>query len=274
MKYSILLLAVAIIFASCGGRGTARGRGGAKAATATTAAASQTAPVRYGYRVVASYPHDTGSYTQGLFWHEGALYESTGEYGRSTLRRVDLETGRATQRIDLPADIFAEGAALLGGRIYQITWYEQQAFVYDPATFERTGGFTYRGEGWGLATDGTDLYMSDGTPNITVRDPATFAARRTIVVRNGDRPVRYINEMEWIDGRLWANVYLTNEIVIIDPASGLIEGIVDLAGLASQLEITPDTDVMNGIAHDPATGRIFVTGKNWNRLFEIEIVKK
>jgi glutamine cyclotransferase len=134
--------------------------------------------------------------------------------------------------------------------------------------------FSYKGEGWGLATDGRKLYMSDGTPNITVRSPETFAAERTIVVRSGGRPVQYINELEWIDGRLWANVYLTNNILIIDPESGRVEGIIDFSGIASQLAITPSTDVMNGIAYAPESGRIFVTGKRWNRLFEVEIIRQ
>jgi glutamine cyclotransferase len=230
--------------------------------------------VRYGYKIVASCPHDPAAYSQGLFWHEGALYESTGEYGRSTLRRVKLETGDVTQQIALDNRYFAEGAALVGGRIYQLTWTEGKCFVYDPATFAQMREFPYKGEGWGLATDGEKLYMSDGTPNIAVRNPATFEIERTLAVRNEGRAVQYINELEWIDGKIWANVYMTYEILIIDPADGRVEGIVDFAGIASHLTITNTTDVMNGIAYDPATGRIFVTGKNWDKLFEIEIVKK
>ncbi len=261
MRYALILLAVSLV--ACGSRGRTR--------TSSTAAQS---PVRYGYKIVNAYPHDPTAYTQGLLWHEGALYESTGEYGRSTLRRVDLPTGVVTRSLPLSNDIFAEGAALVGGRIYQLTWYDERAFVYDPATFEKTGEFRYKGEGWGLATDGERLYMSDGTPNITVRNPSTFAVERTVAVRREGRPVRHINEMEWIEGRLWANIYLTNEIVIIDPADGRVEGVVDFTGIASQLTVDATTDVMNGIAYDPATKRIFVTGKNWNRLFEIEIFKK
>jgi glutamine cyclotransferase len=231
-------------------------------------------PTRYGYKIVNSYPHDTGAYTQGLFWHGGALYESTGQYGTSSLRRVELATGETTRGVSLADDFFAEGAALVDGRIYQLTWLENKCFVYDAATLARTGEFTYKGEGWGLATDGKKLYMSDGTANITVRDPATFASVGGIVVRRDGRPVSNVNEMEWIDGRIWANVYLTWEIVIIDPADGRVEGVIDFSSIASQLSVTDATDVMNGIAYDPATKRVFVTGKNWDRLFEIEIFKK
>ncbi len=260
MRYAFLLFAVGLV--SCGNRGkTGNGQ-------------TPPTPVMYGYKIVATHPHDSGAYTQGLFWHEGALYESTGEYGRSTLRRVEPETGTTTHSVALDDRYFAEGSALLDGRIYQLTWMEGKCFVYDMATFEPTGEFTYKGEGWGLATDGERLYMSDGTANITVRNPATFAVERTIVVRREGRPVDMINEMEWIDGRLWANVYLTNEIVIIDPSDGRVEGVVDFTGIASNLVVTYSTDVMNGIAHDAATGRIFVTGKRWDKLFEVQPVRK
>jgi glutamine cyclotransferase len=230
--------------------------------------------VRYGYKIVDSYPHDTEAYTQGLFWYDGRMWESTGEYGASTLRATALPTGETIRRTALSDDYFAEGAVELGGKIYQLTWLEGKCFVYDAATLEREREFGYKGQGWGLATDGESLYMSDGTPNITVRDPATFAPRRSIVVRNEGRPVDFLNELEWIDGRLWANVYTSTEIVIIDPSDGRVEGIVDFSDIISQLTVTSSTDVMNGIAHDAATGRVWVTGKRWNRLFEIEIIKK
>lgn len=264
MRYAILLCAVCLVACgSCGSRSASRQH-----------RANPQPPVRYGYKIVAEYPHDTDAYTQGLFWHEGALYESTGEYGRSDLRRVELETGTTTREISLDDDFFGEGAALLGGRIYQLTWQKGCCFVWDANTFEPIGEFTYRGQGWGLTTDGEKLYMSDGTPNITVRNGTSFAAEHTIVVRNQGRPVQDINELEWIDGCIWANIYLTNEIIVIDPSNGRVEGVIDFTGIASHLVVTPSTDVMNGIAYDPATKRIFVTGKNWNKLFEIELVKK
>jgi glutamine cyclotransferase len=243
----------------------------------------QTPPTvtKYGYRIVAEYPHDAISYTQGLFWHEGMLYESTGEYGSSAMMKVALDTGRATARRELDRRYFGEGAALLNGLVYQLTWLEGTLFVYDAATLTPQATLTYSGEGWGLTTDGTKLYMSDGTANITVRDPQTFRTERVIVVNNGGKPIDQINELEWIEGRIWANLYITDysrmaypKAVIIDPATGNITGEVDFSGIYSRLAVTRSTDVMNGIAYDPATGRIFVTGKNWNKLFEIELVKK
>jgi glutamine cyclotransferase len=259
MKYLMILCAVCLV--ACGNRASKRRQ-------------TPEPPARYDYQIVASYPHDPQAYTQGLMWHDGALIESTGEYGRSTLRRVALETGEVTHKISLDNRSFGEGAAMQGGKIYQLTWMEERCLVYDAATFAPAGEFTYSGEGWGLTSDGERLYMSDGTPNITVRNARTFAVEKTIVVRNEGRTLQYINELEWIDGRIWANVYLTNEIVIIDPADGRVEGIIDLSNIVSQIDITPSTDVMNGIAHDPDKGRIFITGKNWNRLFEIKITRR
>jgi glutamine cyclotransferase len=230
--------------------------------------------VPYGYKIVNSYPHDTGAYTQGLCIYLGEMYESTGEYGHSTLRHVELETGKVTREVKLSDQYFAEGMAILDGLIYQLTWQSGRAFVYNAANYERHGEFTYSGEGWGLTTDGTKLYMSDGTPNIVVRDPATFRAERTIVVRKDGLSVQNINELEGIDGRIWAYVYLTDDILIINPESGAVEGIIDFTGIESQLALTYSTDVMNGIAYDAETKRIYVTGKRWNKLFEIEIFKK
>ena len=264
MRHTITILLCAVCLVACGSRSASRQRG----------SDTPTSPVRYGYKIVAAYPHDPAAYTQGLFWHAGALYESTGEYGRSTLRRVELTTGDVLQRVALPDNVFGEGSVLLGGKIFVLTWEQNRCLLYDPATFSQVGEFPYRGEGWGLTTDGEKLYMSDGTPNIAVRNPTTFATERTIAVRREGVPVNLVNELEWIDGRIWANVYLTNEILIIDPSDGRVEGSIDFTGISSQLTITRTTDVMNGIAFDASNGRIFVTGKNWNRLFEIEIVKK
>ena len=265
MKYSITVLMCAVCLVACGSRG----------------GKTQNVPTAYGYKIVNSYPHDTEAYTQGLFWHEGSLYESTGEYGNSSLRQVALETGETVRRVDVSDEFFAEGAVLLEGKIYQLTWYKEKCFVYEASTFQKTGEFDYKGEGWGLTTDGTKLYMSDGSANIVVRNPADFSIERTIVVRNAGRPVQYLNELSWIDGKIWANLYIADyremtspKVVIIDPSSGNVEGVVDFTGIYGRLVVTPYTDVMNGIAYDPATKRIFVTGKRWNRLFEIEIFKK
>lgn len=229
---------------------------------------------QYTYVVKNTYPHETDAFTQGLFWHDGHLWESTGLEGYSRMRKVELTTGRAVASVDLDVNLFGEGAALLDGKIYQLTWQNGIALVYDPATLERTGQFRYTGDGWGLTTDGEWLYMSDGSSRITVLDPADFSRKRSISVKNGRANLRELNELEWIDGKIWANVYMTETIAIIDPATGAVEGIVDCTGILPAEDYTADTDYMNGIAHDPATGRIFVTGKNWPKLFEIELREK
>lgn len=224
------------------------------------------APVLYGHRVRNVYPHDRTAYTQGLLWHDGYLYESTGLEGGSTLRQVDLTDGRVVRSVPLDDSYFGEGLALLGGKLYQLTWRSNKGFVYDLKTFERVGEFGYGGEGWGLATDGTSLYQSDGTEKIRVIDPETFRTVRTIEVCTDRSRVPYINELEWIDGELWANVYTTDTVIRIDPRTGAVVGVIDLAGLLSPADVTAQTDVLNGIAYDAKTGRIFVTGKNWNKL--------
>lgn len=228
----------------------------------------------YGHKVKAVYPHDRGAYTQGLLWHDGALYESTGVEGQSSLRRVDLTTGEVLQNVNLPRNYFGEGLVLLGDKLYQLTWQNNKALVYDRKTFEQVGEFDYPGEGWGLATDGKLLYMSDGSEKIRVLDPATFKPLRTLEVYTDQGKLLYINEMEWINGQLWANVYTTDKIVRIDPATGAVLGVIDMSGLLSPSDIAPQTDVFNGIAYDAKRHRIFVTGKYWNKLFEVEIFEK
>lgn len=231
-------------------------------------------PVLYGHQVKTVYPHDKGAYTQGLLWHDGALYESTGVEGQSSLRKVDLTTGKVLQNLDLPRHYFGEGLALLGDKFYQLTWQNNKALVYDRSTFEKVGEFNYAGEGWGLATDGRSLYMSDGTEKIKVLDPATFKPLRTLEVYTDQSKLLYINEMEWIDGELWANVYTTDKIVRIDPRTGAVTGVIDMSGLLSPADIGPETDVFNGIAYDAKRRRIFVTGKYWDKLFEVEVFRK
>lgn len=245
-----------------------------RAKNSQAAAAGKTVVKTYGYRVKNVYPHDPAAFTQGLYWHDGYLWESTGLEGHSQMRKVKLETGETVKSVNLGDEYFGEGAALLGGKIYQLTWENGVVFVYDPATLERTGQFRYPGQGWGLTTDGEMLYMSDGSARITLVDPADFSRKRSFAVRMGRTSKREINEMEWIEGRIWANVYLSDSILIIDPATGNVEGVIDLGGLLPQEEWTATTDVLNGIAYDPETKRIFVTGKNWPKLFEIEIYEK
>ncbi|MCD8172220.1 MAG: glutaminyl-peptide cyclotransferase [Alistipes sp.] len=231
-------------------------------------------PIHYTYMVKNVYPHNESSYTQGLYWHDGYLWEGTGQYGQSVLMQVDLRTGEAVRSVELDGGYFGEGIALLDGRIYQLTWLEGQCIVYDAVTLDVVGSFEYAGQGWGLTTDGTYLYMSNGSHEIYVLNPAGFRRRDTIRVSVGRRRLSQLNELEWIEGRIWANIYGSDQIAIINPEDGVVEGLVNLEGLLPDSERTPRTDVLNGIAYDESTGRIFVTGKNWSRLFEIEIREK
>ena len=227
-------------------------------------------PKRYNIEVVKEYNHDTGAYTQGLFFNGGQLYESTGQFGESTMRIVDLQTGRVQRKLDFSRKYFAEGSVILGDKLYILTWTNKVAFVYDAATLEYRQSYSYPREGWGLTTDGTQLIASDGSSRLYFLSPE-FKLQKTVnVVLNG-RPVRYLNELEWIGGKIWANVYTTDLIVIIDPKSGEVEATVNCGGLLPDKLRKPDTDVLNGIAAD-ADGRIYLTGKNWPRLYEIKLV--
>ena len=269
MRLFTLLLSALLCCTACGSRnlrGNTEGQAG-------TAQPGERLPDRYTYTVVRSYPHSVESYTQGLQYTDGALWESTGEYGRSVLQRLDLERGTSEVMVRLPDSEFGEGLTLLGDSVYLLTWLNNTAHLYDRRNFLPLGDFRYPGEGWGLTTDGRRLYMSDGTDRIRVLDPATFARTGDIPVTCEGEPVRLLNELEWIDGRIWANVYTTDIILVIDPATGAAEGIVDLTGLLPDAERTPLTDVLNGIAYDKEGGRIFVTGKRWPKIYEIEPVK-
>lgn len=253
------------------------GNAGSRQTPAGGATEEKAAPARatyYTYTVKNTYPHDPTSYTQGLFWHDGCLWEGTGQYGMSALVKVDLETGKMKEKVDLDGSYFGEGIALLDGKVYQLTWQENTAFVYDASTIVQTGKFRYNGEGWGLTTDGTWLYMSDGSSRIYVVDPADFSRKRSIGVQLNGHNLMFLNELEWINGRIWANVYMDDAIVVIDPATGVVEAVVDMRGILPASEHTASTDVLNGIAYDPVSGRIFVTGKNWPKLYEIELVEK
>jgi len=232
------------------------------------------APKQYTYRVVKSYPHDTRAYTQGLFYHNGFLYESTGQYGQSSLRKVDITTGAVMQISKVARKYFAEGICLLNGKIYQLTWQEQECLIYDVNTFRQTGTLRYPTEGWGLTTDGKQLIMSDGTSTIYFRDPKSFAEMRRITVRNNGKEVNYINDLEYINGEIWANVYTQDIILRINPDNGVVTGVIDMKNLLPANLRTSKTDVLNGIAYDAKNNRIFVTGKNWSRLYEIVVVEK
>ena len=226
----------------------------------------------YKVRVVKEYPHDITSYTQGLFFHGDSLYESTGQYGESTFRTVDLETGEALSRMDFSRKYFIEGSVIFGEDLYILTWESGVAFRYDAATHKYKSSLAYPREGWGLTTDGKQLIASDGTAFLYFMDADLNVLRRQRVTLDG-KSVRNLNELEYIDGKIWANVYLDDTIVIINPADGKVVGTVDCRGLLPARERTRDTDVLNGIAVD-RDGRIFLTGKLWPKMYEIELVKK
>jgi glutamine cyclotransferase len=223
------------------------------------------------YRVVNRFPHDTNAYTQGLLFHNGKLYEGTGLIGESSLREVDLSTGKVLRRIDLTGEHFGEGIAIVGDSVFQLTWQSGLALVYDLDTFTVIDTLHYSGEGWGLAWDGQALIMSDGSATLQFRDPRDFRVIRTLEVRDKNVPLRELNELEFVNGHILANVYRTDYVVRIDPASGNVLAWIDLKGLLRPDEKTGNTDVLNGIAWDPVAQRLFVTGKRWPFLFEIAL---
>ena len=237
----------------------------------------------YGYEVVKSYPHDPKAFTEGLFYHDGFLYESTGEEGRSSLRKVEIETGKVVQKFDLPSEDFGEGIAMIGDKIFQLTWRQRLGRVFDAKDFKLLKEFTYEGDGWGMTTDGTNLFLTQSTHVIKVMNPETFATVRTIpVMREDGKPLMQINELEMIKGELWANVWHSedsgilgkpNYIARIDPNSGKLLGWINLAGISPDDQKGDDKreNTLNGIAYDAATDRIFVTGKNWKHLYEIKL---
>jgi glutamine cyclotransferase len=231
-------------------------------------------PKQYTYKVVKSYPHDRNAYTQGLFFHEGILYESSGQYGYSNLRKSNLATGKVLQALNIPRQYFAEGACILNNKLYLLTWQEHTCFVYEARTFKQVGTFQYPTEGWGLTTSGTQLIMSDGSATLYFRHPDTFVEQRRITVRNDNKPVQYLNELEYINGEIWANVYTANQIVRIDPKDGTVVGVIDLTNLLPHNLRTAKTDVLNGIAYDETSKRLVVTGKNWPKLYEIVVSEK
>lgn len=264
MKRFLVTFFLSGILIGCGGNSTARQQG----------QPTKVEPKRYTYEIVASYPHLTTSYTQGLQFVDGVMWEGTGQHGESYLQRIDLTTGKADIVSKLPERDFGEGITLLGERIYQLTWTSNRAYVYDRKSGKQIKTLRYTGEGWGLTTDGTKLFMTDGTSRLSTIDPETFRRTSAVTVTYNGNPVQLLNELEWIDGKIWANVYTTDNIVIIDPKTGVVEGIIDLEGLLPASEVTPSTDVLNGIAYDSVNKRIFVTGKNWSKLFEIKIIEQ
>lgn len=275
--------------ATSGATGTsaATGTSGASAATGATgtSAASrknipaapgpdwQGKPKEYGIKVVNEYPHDETSYTQGLFFQGDFLIETTGQKGESTLRKVDLKTGKALKRFDFDRKYFLEGSVELNGKIFILTWLNKVAFIYDASSLEYLQTFSYPREGWGLTTDGTQLIASDGSSKLFFMDER-FQLKKTLQVRLDGKPLRALNELEWIGGKVWANVYLTDMIVVIDPQTGNVEAKIDCTGLLPEALRDEYTDVLNGIAFNPADGRLYLTGKYWKRLYEVELVER
>jgi glutamine cyclotransferase len=240
--------------------------------SAGQAPAGGTLPL-FGYQIVRVYPHDPEAFTQGLQYVDGVLYEGTGLRGRSSIRRVELETGKVLQKRDVPAEHFGEGIVLWKNDLIELTWQSHVALVYDRTTFQPKKQFTYPGEGWGLTDDGTNLIMSDGTNELRVLDPATFVEKRRIKVTAAGTPLRELNELEFVKGEILANIWQTDYLARIAPDTGKVNAYIDLRGLLTPAE-RAHTDVLNGIAYDAKGDRLFVTGKLWPKMFEVKLVKK
>jgi len=221
--------------------------------------------------IVNIFPHDPESFTEGLVYHKGYLYESTGLNGQSFLKKTEIKSGKIIKEVKLSEKYFAEGMAILDNKIYQLTWQNQTGFIYDLQSFKETGKFSYSGEGWGLTTNGEKLFMSNGSPMISCIDPVSFAVIRKIKVHDGKIPVNNLNELEFIRGEIWANIFMEDVIARISPQTGKVLGWIDLGRLRPMFPDPGNRDVLNGIAYDPEGDRIFVTGKYWTKLFEIKV---
>lgn len=238
------------------------------------------APDVYNYKIINSYPHDQNAYTQGLEFHDGFLYESTGQHGTSSLRKVELETGKVVKQIDLDKQFFGEGMTVLNDKIFMLTWQKGIGFIYDFETFEQKGTFKYKNsiQGWGLANDGKRLIKTDGSERIWFLNAQTQAEESYIEAYTNKRKVESLNELEYIDGKIYANIYQQNSILIVDATTGKVEGVADLNGLKDEMQKTQklviQDEVLNGIAYDKVNNKLYVTGKNWGKLFEIELIKK
>ncbi len=231
-------------------------------------------PIHYSYTVVNAFPHDRSAFTEGLVYWSGNLYESTGLNGQSSLREVDLTSGKVLQQIPLSSEYFGEGLAILGDKAYQLTWQTHVAFCYNVADFHLEKTFPYAAEGWGLTTDGQSLIASDGSSQIRFIDPATFAVQHTIDVTLLGQPVKELNELEYIKGEIYANIWQTNYVARIDPQTGHVVGVIDFTGLLALADHTPDVDVLNGIAYDADHDRLFVTGKKWPKIYEVKLTSR
>ena len=235
-----------------------------------------TAPSLYTYEIINEYPHDINAYTQGLEFYNGTLYESTGKQGRSSLRKVDFQTGEVLEKIDLEKNQFGEGITIMNGKIYQLTWQNGIGFVYDLNDFKKIDSFQYgqSKEGWGLCNDGSKMYKSDGTEKIWFLNPNTLAEEGFIQTATNKSIFNMANELEYIDGKIYANVYQKPSMMIIDATSGAIEGVINFGGLKEKVKKHTELDVLNGVAYHPDRKTFFVTGKNWNKMFEVKIIKK
>ena len=232
-------------------------------------------PVLYTFQVLDSYPHDIEAYTQGLEFSNDTLYESTGQRTESTLRKTDYTSGEVLKTVKLGDQFFGEGLTILNDKIYQLTWQKKTGFIYDLASMEQTGTFVYGNsqQGWGLCNDGDTLYKSDGTEKIWTLSPATLAEQDYIEIYTHQSKIKNVNELEWVDGKIYANIYQKNAIAIVDPSSGAVEGVIDMKGLQDQVTQHQELDVLNGIAYNGEPGILYVTGKNWDKLFKIRVIE-
>src|SRR5262245_27251441 len=265
---TLFSIAMSLAFAACNSSGSGVSRAEIQQSDRMTVASR--VPT-YSYEVVNAYPHDAKAFTQGLVFDQGVFYESTGLNGSSSLRRVEIETGKVLKKIDVPNQFFAEGLALLNGHLYQLTWQAQRGFVYDLDSFDKVREFGYTGEGWGLTHDAHSLIMSDGSNRIRFIDPETFDVQRMINVQDGARAVTQLNELEYIKGEIYANIWMHNSIARIDPQSGKVNSWIDMSGLRPPESRGDSQAVLNGIAYDETSDRLFVTGKYWPKLFEIKL---
>ncbi|MCZ4320120.1 glutaminyl-peptide cyclotransferase [Aequorivita viscosa] len=234
-------------------------------------------PKLYTYKILDTYPHDIHAYTQGLEFENDTLYESTGQYRESSLRKTDYKTGKVLQQVDLPAQYFGEGLTILNNKIYQLTWRENTGFIYNLKTMEQTGTFVYgqSREGWGLCHDTeNNIYKSDGTDRIWTLNSNTLAEKDYIEIFTNTSKISSVNELEWVEGKIYANVYQQGSIAIIDPSNGAVEGVIDLTDLKDKVTQHPKLDVLNGIAYNGEPNILYITGKNWNKLFKIEVFEK
>lgn len=274
MRYLIIIL-IALLFVSCNGKNDIKSEKNKyfeEKRINSPDNKKKEKILKNSVNIIKKYPHDENAFTQGLFFYNGYLYESTGQKGFSSLRQVEIETGKIIRKLDLDPEIFAEGIARVNKKIYQISWLNKKCFVYDLNSFNLLKTFDYQGEGWGLTYTGKELIMSDGSNILRFIDTETFQTIKLLpVIDNNYNPIHYLNELEFINGEIWANIWQSDNIVRIDANTGKITGIIDCSILRTQIKYNTNTDVLNGIAYDSVQKRIFLTGKNWNQLFEVEV---